>query len=658
MSRPDGRRLGTHPRHAATRPDELAARTSPTHETRLTQIPFNMVATHTIRIDVLDHGREVFSAPLIDQIEVGRQRVNELEPYQVNRAVNPPRLIIAPITELEVSRSHALLEMGDGVLSLKNISSQAPIEVPDFSTSGSPTVLNPGDSIELRLPFNFSIGQRLIRVHSPPAKLLGLEQMTMPPSMVGPAPSLTMAAPSIIQLRDQNQMDPPELMNWLRNILSLFQGTPNTDEFFQQATAAMAQMLELDLAAVLFRENETWKVRSVHLEGDAAEHDDWEPSLTILNEVHASVRAHRQIPNFDAQAPESLMGVKSLVAAPILSPDGEVIGAMYGDKRMSKTGPARDISEVETMFVELLASGIAAGLARLQQEKEAVKARVRFEQFFPANLVEKLENDQEFLKGRESEVTVLFCDIRKFSEIAERVGPEVTVQFINHVMEELSHCVQANQGVLVDYIGDELIAMWGAPDSHPDHATMATRAARDMLAKVAELGEQWNLTIGQEFQIGIGLNSGIAQVGNIGSNLRFKYGPLGNTVNVASRVQGVTKVLRIPLLVTLETAQQLEPSIAYRKIGQVKLVNVSQPVTVCEVRGTETSEWSKLKSTYEEGLSLFESESYLEACNVLSAILQEFPDDTPTMNLLSRAVDQLSGAEKPGDPRVWVLDSK
>ena len=108
---------------------------------------------------------------------------------------------------------------------------------------------------------------------------------------------------------------------------------------------------------------------------------EWEPSLTILNEVYKSVRAHRQIPSFDAEEPESLMGVKSLVAAPILSPTGEVIGAMYGDKRLGHDGPARDISEVETMFVELLASGIAAGLARLEQEKEAVKARVRFEQY-------------------------------------------------------------------------------------------------------------------------------------------------------------------------------------------------------------------------------------------------------------------------------------
>ena len=615
-----------------------------------------MASNNTIRIDVREQDREVFSAFLIDQIEIGRQRVNELEPYQINRAVNPPRLIIAPITELEVSRSHVLLELRESVLWVKNISSQSTIEIPPQPDMR--TTLNPGELAEVSLPFHFSIGDRVVRVHSAAAKLVGLQRMTMPPSMLAPTGEITLGAQSILQLRDQNRIDSSELMHWLRNILNLFQGTPNTDGFFQQATSVMSQMLELDSAAVLFRKNDRWKVRSVYQREGQFDQEKWEPSETILNEVQRSVRAHRQIPDFDTEQPESLLGVKSLVAAPILSAGGEVIGAMYGDKRMTGKGAARDISEVETMFVELLASGIAAGLARLQKEKEALKARIRLEQFFPANLVEKLENDQEFLKGRESEVTVLFCDIRRFSEIAERVGPEITVQFINHVMEELSSCVQANQGVLVDYIGDELIAMWGAPDSQPEHATMATQAALEMLAKVTELGNQWNSIIGQEFEIAIGVNSGIAQVGNIGSKLRFKYGPLGNTVNVASRVQGATKAVQVPLLVTLETAQNLDVSIGYRKIGQVKLINVSQPVTVCEVSGSENETWRRLKTNYERGLQLFEAESYEEACDALSTILKEFPDDAPTKNLLARALDQVSGAKQTGDPGVWVLDSK
>ena len=610
-----------------------------------------------LQIVICEADKEVYSIPLTDRIEIGRQRVNELAPYQVNRAALPPRLIIAPVTELEISRSHALLEPDPDGITLSNISSQSHIEV----TSGADAerVLGPGESIRLRSPIEFSLGNRQVHVRPMQTRLLGLNQMTMPPSLHGQTMALTMAAPSIVQLQTQRSMEVSELMNWLRNTLNLFQGTPNSDEFYQQATTAMAQMLELDLAAVLFREKEQWRVRWVHREGDAETNEAWEPSLTILNEVYNSVRAHRQVPSLDPSQPASLMGVKSLVAAPILSPDGRVIGALYGDKRTTLgNGPARDISEVETMFVELLASGIAAGLARLEQEKEVVRARVRFEQFFPAKLAERLENDQEFLKGRESEVTVLFGDIRKFSEIAERVGPEVTVQFINDVMDELSACVQDCEGVLVDYIGDELIAMWGAPDSQPDHASMAVRSARAMLDRVPLLAERWNHKIGQPFEIGIGLNSGIAQVGNIGSRFRFKCGPLGNTVNVASRVQGVTKLLHVPLLVTLETARRLDDSAGYRRICQVKLINVRQPVTVCEIGDPNDPTWVQLKNAYELGLERFEQAAYLEACNILSGILKEHPSDTPTMNLLSRAVSRMSDSGTEEDSPVWVLDTK
>ena len=617
-----------------------------------------MPLKQNITIEILEHDREVFSLPLMDDIEIGRQRVNELEPYQLNRAVNPPRLIIAPLDELEVSRSHANVRFREDNLVLENISSQAQIEIVTGQLKPENKILFAGQSTICQIPLRFTIGNRDIQINRSQATLLGLKQMTMPPSVDSTALSQGLAAPSIEQLRAQSQMGGPELISWLRTILNLFQGTPNTDEFYLQATSAMAKMLNLDLAAVVFRNESSWKVRFLYQQDPSKAGDSWEPSLTILDEVRTSIRAHRQIPSSGDQRSKNLLRARSLVAAPILTPDGQVIGALYGDKRNDGTLQGRDITEIETMFVELLASGIAAGLARLQQEKEAVKARVRFEQFFPKNLVEKLENDQEFLKGRESEVTVLFCDIRKFSEIAERVGPEITVQFINDVMEELSHCVQENQGVLVDYIGDELIAMWGAPDWQPSHATMATEAARDMLAKVPELGERWNQQIGRKFEIGIGLNSGIAQVGNIGSKVRFKYGPLGTTVNVASRVQGVTKKLQIPLLVTLKTAQQLDSAICYRKLCQVKLVHMKQPVTVCEVCYEASPDWQRLKTSYERGLSLFETAAYQEACAVLSELIKEFPDDTPAKQLLTRSARQITGDAPGKEPHVWVLDSK
>ena len=154
-------------------------------------------------------------------------------------------------------------------------------------------------------------------------------------------------------------------------------------------------------------------------------------------------------------------------------------------------------------------------------------------------------------------MTLLFCDVRGFSRVSEKLGPAGSLRWMNDVMTELSGCVLAEGGVLVDYVGDEVMAMWGAPQDQPDQADRAVRAALAMLAALpasTAAGRQaWATTT----EIGVGVNTGPAQVGNTGSRFKFKYGPLGNTVNLGSRVQGLTKYLKRPLLVTRATRERL-----------------------------------------------------------------------------------------------------
>ena len=149
----------------------------------------------------------------------------------------------------------------------------------------------------------------------------------------------------------------------------------------------------------------------------------------------------------------------------------------------------------------------------------------------------------------------MFCDIRGFSTIAERVGAQRTIEWINDVLTELSLCVTKTDGVLVDYVGDELMAMWGAPAEQPDHARRACRSAVEMLELLDPLRERWKEITPDKFGFGIGINTGMARVGNTGSKVKFKYGPLGNTVNLASRVQGITKKLGVAALITDSTAK-------------------------------------------------------------------------------------------------------
>src|SRR5206468_10962290 len=177
-------------------------------------------------------------------------------------------------------------------------------------------------------------------------------------------------------------------------------------------------------------------------------------------------------------------------------------------------------------LVGLLACGVAARMARLKEER----ANLRFEQFFSPRLARRLVQDPGLLDGKNAPVTILFCDVRGFSRFSQKMGPEQTVKWISDAMGELSECVIAHEGTLVDYVGDEVMAMWGAPEPQTNHAQLACQAALDMLDKLPALNARWQATLCMLMSFGIGLNSGEAEVGITGSHLKLKYGRLHNSV--------------------------------------------------------------------------------------------------------------------------------
>jgi adenylate cyclase len=373
----------------------------------------------------------------------------------------------------------------------------------------------------------------------------------------------------------------------------------------------------------------------------------------MLNRVYAEQRTFRAIPS--ACVAESLKEVSALVASPILI-EGHVWGAIYGDRR---TGYGRDagISESAAMLVETLACGVATGLARLEQEKQAMNQRVRFEQFFTSALARKLESQPDMLRAREAEVTVLFCDIRGFSTITERLGPAESIAWINDTLEELSKCVLAQGGVLVDYVGDELMAMWGAPDPQPDHAKRACLAAIEMFNRLPELNQRWESRLGVPMGFSVGINSGMARVGNVGSQCKFKYGALGNTVNVASRVQGAAKFVKSDVVVTRSTALALDERFCTRRLCLVRLVNLAEPVELHELETHPGPNWPELKQQYESALDAFHKGDFHLAGRTLGNLLEQSREDGPTAVLLRRAVVAITEPAESFDA-VWKLSGK
>lgn len=555
-----------------------------------------------------------------------------------------PRLIVAEFTETKIGRSHLLVEPLPGErVRLTNTSTKSTVQVKaeDLPIRVMREYDLPADGLTVVLGHIVLIGLL------PTARRVSHLQYESVAPVVGPAAG----RPDHLRLWRDYHLD-PDAMAVLDSVVDVLQSALGADDFFNRAARAVVSGTQMDTGHVLLWEGDTWKVResvtSTAGEPARSEGDAGPPSHEVLSRVRAQKTTVWEQPDRSAG---SLAGVRAVIATPILDRGGEVIGALYGDRRQD--GPP--ITEANAKFVHLIAWALSNGLERMRQE-ETIR---RYEPFFPPVLARKLIEQPNLLAARRAEVTLLFADVRHFSGISEKVGPQITMEWIADVMEELSACVAAEGGVLVDYIGDELVAMWGAPDEQPDHPNRAVRAARAMLGRREELDRRWLARLGEGIEFGIGINTGEAFVGNTGSTRRFKYGPLGNTVNLASRVQGATKHLRARLLVTEATYDHLPPDLQgqARQLSQIKVINIAEPVTLYEVAPDGPEPCPGWKDVYENALTKFANENFRVAASELIPLCVLPHDDGPSIALLARAVQALAHGAPPGHP-VLVLDSK
>lgn len=297
--------------------------------------------------------------------------------------------------------------------------------------------------------------------------------------------------------------------------------------------------------------------------------------------------------------------------------------------------------------------------ARVNANLERKRLRERhFEQFFTPELARHFVRNPELLsEARAAEVSMLFADVRGFSSISERLGAVGTCEWLQDVMSVLSDCVIEHEGVLVDYIGDEIIAMWGAPGVQPDHALLACRAGREMLKRLPEVDERWQERLGSRTEIGIGVNSGEAVVGNIGTERKLKYSALGNSVNLASRTQGATKYFRCAMMVTGHTRALMGDELPTRRLGRVQVNNIEEPVEMFQIAPPWAEHWERISEPYEEALAEFEAGRFDTAISGLGRLIQQEPNDMPSLHLIRRAGEARYEAAAKFNP-VLVMEGK
>jgi adenylate cyclase len=600
-----------------------------------------------LRLSLYEKQKLVLSTAFSNRVEIGRQQALDEEPFRLYSLADRQRLVIAPLSETAIPRRHALLEPDDGnSVRVTNLSRTVELGI------GSGEALAPSDGRIVPLPLLLVMGGRAVRLE----RLLVEEEplnSLRSPTLVPGKPAI---GSTVMGAKLKHELDAESLFEWLQVVSAVLQRATSSDDFFQHAATGIVELIGLTFGAVLLRQAGRWETASFASAYPEYDVHTWNPSTSILSRMLNDKRTLWQGTVSPTQSAASLAGVQAVIAAPILSKSGEVLGALYGDRR-SSTADEANITRLEAMLVEALAFGVSAGLARLEEEKAAVEAQVKFEQFFTPQLARQLAVEPDMLRGRDAEVTLLFCDIRGFSRISERLSPAETLAWIGDVMQTLSDCVAAHAGVLVDYIGDELIAMWGAPQEQPDQAVLACRAALDMLNGLQPINDRWKRTLGEPVRVGIGINTGVAHVGNTGSRRKFKYGALGTVVNIASRVQGANKYLKTDLLITSGTRQKLNSDFAIRRLCSVQVVNIEKSLDLYEVCGQADAASSPLIERYEKALGCFEKKEFRRAANLLGTILAEWPDDGPSLLLLSRTVDELLRPQENFTPS-WELPGK
>jgi adenylate cyclase len=446
------------------------------------------------------------------------------------------------------------------------------------------------------------------------------------------------------------------LAQWFETLLTVQRAAAGSSAFYSETARAVVDLIGLDRGLVIVRHDNAWEVVASHSRQGS---DNRQFSMRVLMQVQTEQRTFFQ--KFDNDnAGQSLMGLEALVASPIFDEQETVIGIVYGSRDMRTADENKQgIEPLEAQFVQLLAGAVSAGLVRMSREAEAARNRVQFEQFFSPELARALECDTGVLAAKERELTLLFTDLRGFSKISERIGASETYNLLSDILDKLTNQVMDHGGVVIDYYGDGLAAMWNAPTDMQQHADHAVEAALAMINELPAINTQWAERLGGIIRLGIGIHTGLAQVGNSGSKRRMKYGPRGHAVNLTSRVEAATKVFGVTCLLTAATRQQLKMDFPVRRICKARLTGMTEAVDLFEISAAiKQPTWPLQKQRYEAALALYEQNKMQECQQACQAIGDELGDfDGPTKWLLGRAQQRLATPDAPFEP-VFAVETK
>jgi class 3 adenylate cyclase len=286
--------------------------------------------------------------------------------------------------------------------------------------------------------------------------------------------------------------------------------------------------------------------------------------------------------------------------------------------------------------------------------------RSSFALYLAPQVIERMLSSRKLpvLGGETREVTVFFSDLVGFSSISEHMTPSELVMFMNEYLSAMTDIIESNNGYVDKYIGDSIVAVFGAPADDSDHASNAARAALGCRQRLDELNRESAAFHGYKVAHRMGLNSGAALVGNIGSRRRFNYTVMSDAVNVASRIEGANKFYGTTISASESTVALTGSGFAWRELDAIRVQGRSTPVKIYELldqAGQETPQQAKISAVYAQGLAHWRDRAFELAAQQFVAIAES---DKPAAKFLARAKAFASDPPGPDWEPVSTLEAK
>jgi len=290
--------------------------------------------------------------------------------------------------------------------------------------------------------------------------------------------------------------------------------------------------------------------------------------------------------------------------------------------------------QLEVFYPLLAVAGVYTGITLqrfLAEERERVRLKKAFQSYVAPEVVNQIMRHPERLRlgGERRELSILFSDIRGFTSLSETMAPEALVEVLHDFLNPMSEIIVRYEGTIDKYIGDAIMALFGAPLDIPDHPQRACRTALEMVKTLRDLDREWAERGRPALKIGIGINSGMVSVGNMGSNRLFDYTAIGDNVNLASRLEGLNKFYGTEILISEATALQLGKGFSLREVDLVRVKGKKQPIAIFELleEGPPEGKLALFLESYTKGLALFRDRQWTPAMEAFGAARDLNPHD-------------------------------